>query len=214
MEKIKKMLKSRVFYYYFFLITGGIWHITNLIPNIMNFLSAFMIIFIAIISMIIYAKNILKNYLILLFIFISSFIAEYFGVKTGILFGSYTYSDVLLLQINNVPVAIGFAWISTLLTSLSITKRIKGNNIILVSIINASLMTAFDFFLEPAAIKLNYWQWTYVAVPIFNYVTWFVLSFIFSFITIRFIDKNENLSELTHLYFAQIIYFMMIWFIV
>ena len=105
MEKIKNILKSRIFYYYFFLITGGIWHISNLIPNIMNFLSAFMIIFIAIISILIYSENKIKNYLILFLIFATSFIAEYIGVKTGFLFGDYTYSEVLLLQINNVPIA-------------------------------------------------------------------------------------------------------------
>lgn len=211
MEKIKNILKSRIFYYYFFLITGGIWHITKLIPDIMNFLSAFMIIFIAIISILIYSENKIKNYLILLLIFISSFIAEYIGVKTGILFGNYIYSDILIMQINNVPIAIGFAWISTLLTSLSITNKIKNNNLFILSLSNASLMTLFDFFLEPAAIKLNYWQWAEGVVPLFNYLTWFILSFIFSLITIKYINKKENISELSHLYFSQIIYFILIW---
>jgi putative membrane protein len=210
MEKIKNILKSRVFYYYFFLITGGIWHITNLIPEIMNFLSAFMIMAISLISIIIYSKNKLNNYLILLLIFIVSFLAEYIGVKTGILFGEYNYSDVLLLQINNVPIAIGFAWISTLLTSFAISQKLNANKYIL-SIINAGLMTGLDFFLEPAAIKLNYWQWDTVSVPLFNYFTWFILSFIFSFISLKYIDRKEKINELAHLYIAQIIYFILIW---
>lgn len=210
MEKIKNILKNRIFYYYFFLIVGAIWHITGLIPGIMSVLSSFTMILISIISIFIFIKNESKNYIIVTSIFIVSFLAEYLGVKTGILFGNYSYSDELLLQINNVPIAIGFAWISTLLTSYSITIKTKITGLFSIAGINAFLMTLFDYFLEPAAIKLNYWQWNNVNVPIFNYATWFLLSFIFSIITIKYIKRNEDISELKHLYFSQLIYFILI----
>lgn len=210
MEKIKSILKNRIFYYYFFLIVGAIWHITNLIPEIMSVLSSFTMILISIISIFIFIKKEVKNYIIVASIFIVSFLAEYLGVNTGILFGNYSYSDELLLQINNVPIAIGFAWISTLFTSYSITVKSKITGLFSIAGINAFLMTLFDYFLEPAAIKLNYWQWNNVKVPLFNYATWFLLSFIFSIITIKYIKRNEDISELKHLYISQIIYFILI----
>lgn len=210
MEKIKSILKNRIFYYYFFLIVGAIWHITNLIPELMSILSSFTMILISIISILIFIKKESKNYILVTSIFIVSFLAEYLGVKTGILFGNYSYSDELLLQINNVPIAIGFAWISTLFTSYSITIKTKITGLFSIAGINAFLMTLFDYFLEPAAIKLNYWQWNNVNVPIFNYATWFLLSFIFSIITIKYIKRNEDISELKHLYFSQLIYFILI----
>lgn len=214
MENIKQILKNRIFYYYFFLIVGAIWHITGLIQEIMSILSSFTIIIISLISIFLFIKKETKNYLFVLLIFIISFLAEYIGVKTGILFGNYSYSDELLIQINNVPIAIGFAWLSTLFTSFSLTIKTKISGLFSIAGLNAFLMTIFDYFLEPAAIKLNYWQWNNVKVPIFNYATWFLLSFIFSIITIKYIKRNEDISELKHLYFSQLIYFILIWLFV
>jgi putative membrane protein len=44
-------------------------------------------------------------------------------------------------------------------------------------------MTAMDILIEPVAIELNYWHWDAVAVPIENYLAWFVLSALFARLT-------------------------------
>ncbi|MGQ9643382.1 MAG: carotenoid biosynthesis protein, partial [Ignavibacterium sp.] len=34
--------------------------------------------------------------------------------------------------------------------------------------------------LEPTAIKLGYWNWTEISVPLQNYFAWFVISLLFT----------------------------------
>jgi uncharacterized membrane protein len=86
-------------------------------------------------------------------------------------------------------------------------------------------MTIFDFIMEPAAVKLNYWIWlessnTYV-IPLKNYICWFGFGSIFSFILFTVLSKNsENQLEklllennyFQHFFIAQLIYFIMIYF--
>jgi putative membrane protein len=44
-------------------------------------------------------------------------------------------------------------------------------------IVDGALMaTAFDWIMEPAAIKLGFWSWTGGEVPLLNYLTWFMVS--------------------------------------
>jgi putative membrane protein len=78
--------------------------------------------------------------------------------------------------------------------------------------ITAIFMTVFDFFMEPAAVKLNYWYWINETVPLLNYGAWFFLSLIFSYLAnkLAFITKNFPSLPL-HAYYAQLIYFFLIY---
>jgi putative membrane protein len=40
-------------------------------------------------------------------------------------------------------------------------------------------MVSYDLLLEPVAIKLDFWNWQGGAIPLQNYVAWYVISVVF-----------------------------------
>lgn len=117
---------------------------------------------------------------------------EIIGVNTGLLFGNYSYGEILGPKWKAVPLIIGVNWfivifcsgiaITTLLQK--ITKPIDNTAaepspvIKAISVITdgATLAVAFDWLIEPVAIKLGFWKWEGNEVPLYNYVCWFVIS--------------------------------------
>lgn len=213
--------KIKIILLYFFLIAGGLWHILNVFQNIMSLLAGPLLIGLGIWLYFEYFRNIVqisisKFTIWTIIVIIAGFGIEAIGVKTGIIFGAYDYGDVLWPQIFDVPIAIGFAWFLMLISSLALMQRLPiictSNKWIQIFIISL-LMTFFDFMMEPAAIKLNYWFWHQDIVPLRNYLAWFIISFILIFIGQRMdILKSKAPEIIMHAYFAQLIYFVMITF--
>ena len=162
--------------------------------------------------------SIIKSILFFLIVVIVSFVIEIIGVKTGLIFGEYQYSKVLIPQIFNTPVAIGFAWFSTLIASAAILKKLIDRyylklNIVFKSFIIGFLMFAFDYFLEPAAIKLNYWNWQLGIVPFQNYLSWFIFGSLFAFLGYKLKYLSLEFPKIIiHFYISQILYFIIIYF--
>lgn len=102
--------------------------------------------------------------------------AEIIGVKTGVLFGSYRYGDVLGFAVAGVPLIIGINWMLVILGAISLAQEIS-RNLLFTSLITGLLAVAFDYILEPVAITLGYWHWSGGTPPLKNYCTWFVLVF-------------------------------------
>jgi putative membrane protein len=72
-------------------------------------------------------------------------------------------------------------------------------------------MVIFDFFLEPAAIELNFWNWAAVQVPWQNYLGWFILGSLFTYTGLHLNVLNTGYPRhLYHAYFSQLIYFLLI----
>lgn len=148
---------------------------------------------------------------------ISTIFVEWIGVNTGKIFGEYQYGPVLFPFIDTVPLAIGFAWIGMLLSSVTIAQFVSfywfRKSILYSSLMTAGLMTLFDLFMEPAAIKLNYWYWTNDSVPLQNYVAWFGISIILILTGMKFklfLQKNNTIP--LHAYLAQLVYFLLVYF--
>ncbi len=148
-------------------------------------------------------------------IFILSLSAEILGVNSGFPFGVYVYGDNMGPFILNTPLAIGGAWLSVTLSSVYLTRLIfdrlgfSPKNIFVYALSAALLAVAFDFVLEIAAVRLGYWSWHEKAVPIQNYLSWFVLSGFFSLAAFRlFAGPGKKISAVWHLYPAQLIYFL------
>jgi uncharacterized membrane protein len=218
---MKNLENVKILLLYFFLIAGGLWHILGVFGKIMSFLAGPLLIGLAI--WLYYEhqtklkrKHKIKFTLWAFIVIVFSFLIETAGVKTGVIFGSYAYGDTLWPQILNVPVAIGFAWLLMLLSSIAVIQRIslklisdKWTTIVLVSV----LMTFFDFMMEPAAITLNYWNWQNESVPFQNYLAWFVISIILIYAGQKFDVLQKRQPKLAmHAYFAQMIYFIMVLF--
>lgn len=150
-----------------------------------------------------------------LLIFAGGFLIELAGVHTGLLFGQYQYGDALQPLLLDVPVAIGSAWLIMLISSAAVAQKIFPASWrarpIAYSCLVAGLMAVFDFFMEPAAIKLNYWHWESGGVPAQNYAAWFVfgLMLAYSGAAMNFFEKKFP-PVAAHSYFAQMGYFILV----
>lgn len=123
---------------------------------------------------------------------------EIIGVQTGWLFGSYQYGGVLGPQIAGVPLILGMLWWISLMGfghwSDRLLSRWRGEqpvHMALRAVVAASLMTALDGLIEPVAIQAGWWSWEGVEVPWTNYVSWWVLSFLFHLMPQR---RNRNIG--------------------
>ncbi len=145
-----------------------------------------------------------KYFLWFAIVFISTFICEIIGVETGLIFGNYIYGETLGLKLFEVPVIIGINWTLVITGSIMIAKFCK--NKFLLFLIVPALATVFDFVLEPVAIKLDYWNWQNGIIPLYNYVSWFVISLL-SFALYRILKIELDSKIAKHYYFIQIVFF-------
>ncbi len=137
-----------------------------------------------------------------------TFSLEVIGVKTGLIFGEYHYGDALGFEIMEVPLIIGFNWVLVILGAISISL-LFAKNIILISILAALLSVIFDFFLEPVAIKLSYWNWAHISIPFQNYLAWFIIAFVFSIALLKIKpDFNRGISR--EYFVIQFIFFVIL----
>ncbi len=160
------------------------------------------------------AKN--KNYaLFLLLCFVVGMVTEIIGVNTGMLFGHYFYGEPMGIKFFGVPLLIGIQWFVSVYSSAQIfiwfekTFKIRPIHTAIRATFTALITTAFDYIIEPAAIKLGYWNWFGQAVPIYNYVCWFVISFFLSlyYFNVRRENQVVNFFAVV-LFFIQTVFFM------
>jgi bisanhydrobacterioruberin hydratase len=117
-----------------------------------------------------------------IFVIIAGISIEIIGVKTGKVFGNYNYGNTLGVKIFSVPLSIGLNWLLlTYLTGYFVQKTIATiiPNYIILALIGAFLMTAFDVIIEPIAVYFDFWHWQSGTIPLQNYLAWFIVSFLF-----------------------------------
>ena len=107
--------------------------------------------------------------------FTIGFSIEVIGVKTGLIFGAYSYGDVLGIKVLDVPLVIGLNWF-LLVYATSCVAEYLVKKIWLKVIVAAALMTLLDVLIEPIAIRLDFWTWEQASVPMLNYIAWFFIS--------------------------------------
>lgn len=161
-------------------------------------------------------KNKRQAIIFLVFVFVFTFIVEVAGVKTGLIFGDYNYGRTLWLQIGKVPVVIGINWVLLVLGSgivaRSFCNRIGIKSSIVINVIAGFFLVFVDYFIEPIAMKLDYWNWQNSFVPLRNYIAWFLISQVVFYSYSYF--KIELRSRLVqHIYWILLIYFILLKFI-
>lgn len=150
------------------------------------------------------------------------FAAEVAGVNTGLLFGSYTYGKVLGLQLFNVPLIIGLNWFIIIYCTATITQvyesymlkkineqgfEIKKSLMFLSFIVDAALLILlFDWVMEPAAVKLGYWQWKDNVIPQYNYYCWIAVSALL-LVFFKKLNIAGNNTFAVHLFIIQFLFF-------
>lgn len=151
---------------------------------------------------------------------------EIIGINTGILFGDYTYGDVLGLKFQQVPLLIGINWFIIIYCSgISIhTLLMKAINRVAsdtgktptalkalsVIVDGATLAVFFDWLMEPVAVKLGYWVWNGDgSIPLFNYICWFVISLLLLTI-FHFAKFSKQNKFAVNLLLIQLMFFLLL----
>ncbi|MBK0404231.1 carotenoid biosynthesis protein [Adhaeribacter sp. BT258] len=112
--------------------------------------------------------------------FLAGFLAEVLGVHTGLLFGNYVYGQALGFKLWNVPLLIGLNWVM-LVYCIGITVRNWTKKPWLATILAAGIMVLLDHFIEPVAMRFDFWSWQNHQIPLQNYAGWLLLSLILQF---------------------------------
>ena len=162
--------------------------------------------------------------LFLLLAVVLGLLSEVIGVNTGKLFGAYEYGRVLGPKFMGVPLVIGINWFVItygcgILASWFIGNVLKEkldtlyghHQIIMIALMGSGLAVAFDWLLEPVAIKLGFWTWIESgSVPAFNYMSWFLVSLLIlmAFHVIPF-DRKHPFA--LRLFIIQIAFFLVLW---
>ncbi len=140
--------------------------------------------------------------------YLSTFIIEVVGVKTGFIFGNYSYGNVLGFSLFDVPLIIGFNWLLIIMAAINIAQSAE-ENIFLVALLAATLAVVFDLILEPVAIKLNYWHWEENLIPLKNYYSWFFITFCLSILA-SIMKITFTSIFLEHYYIVQFTFFILL----
>jgi putative membrane protein len=165
-------------------------------------------------------------YLFLLACFTVGISVEIIGTNTGMLFGNYTYGNVLGFKIKNVPVLIGINWFIIIYCSgISIhTLLMKAINrvaahtqkpptvlkAISVIVDGATLAVFFDWLMEPVAVKLGYWVWNGDgSIPLFNYICWFIVSLLLLAL-FHFAKFSKQNKFAVNLLLIQLMFFLLL----
>lgn len=145
-------------------------------------------------------KHTLQFWLFIAIAFSTGMLVECIGVNTGLLFGNYSYGNVLGPKVLGVPLIIGVNWAMLSIVSAAVLARLRLSVWLEISIA-ALLMVFLDFLLEPVAVKLGFWNWRGGVIPVYNYICWFVTS-----VFLHFIYRKWKLNEANNVAIALFIY--------
>ena len=106
---------------------------------------------------------------------LTGFIIEVIGTKTGLIFGQYSYGEVLGAKLFDTPLLIGLNWFLLTYCAGCTIEKLKISKWTKALIISCSLVI-FDYFMEPVAIKHGFWSWQNGNIPTQNYIGWFFTS--------------------------------------
>ncbi len=141
-------------------------------------------------------------------VFVIGLLVEAIGVNTSLLFGHYTYGQVLGYKIFGVPLIIGVNWATMVVVSSTLTYRLNTTWFWKV-VLAASIMTGLDFLIEPVAIKLGYWTWQNNQIPLYNYFCWFVISLPMHYFYMKWNLVENNIVAKTVFVLLAIFFFVL-----
>jgi putative membrane protein len=109
--------------------------------------------------------------------------------KVGLPYGKITYTDALGHQVfGAAPWVIAVIYPSMVLAVFWLVKKLNVG--FLVPVLTGLFLVLIDLVLDPAAVKLEFWQWDtpgfFYGVPIVNLIGWFLGGFIASWLANAF----------------------------
>ena len=133
------------------------------------------------------------------------YIIEVIGVKTGLIFGKYSYGDGLGIKLLEVPLIISINWAMLICAGIRIVSSIFVNKITVI-LVAALLVTLIDLLIEQVAPKLDFWQFENGLPGLHNYLGWIGVAFFISYFFYPIIIKANRKVSLIIL-ILQIIFF-------
>jgi uncharacterized membrane protein len=120
---------------------------------------------------------------------IVSWLLEETGVRTGLVYGPYHYSDLLGFKLGHVPILIPLAWFMMIYPSWAVARVLARGvdarspaGIAALALIAAMVMTAWDTVMDPGMSAAGNWVWErggpYFGVPLRNYFGWLLTTFL------------------------------------
>jgi len=139
-------------------------------------------------------------------VFLAGFLAEAVGVHTGLLFGSYSYGKALGIKVWEVPLLIGLNWLMLVYSTGHISNYTR-LPWVAKAIVGALMMVLLDYFIEPVAMRYDFWNWQGDFVPFSNYIGWLILAFLLQLYLQRGgFSKQNKLAP--YVYLVQLAFFI------
>ena len=143
-------------------------------------------------------------------IYLIGVLAEVLGVRYNIIFGNYYYGNSLGPQVFEVPLIIGFNWLTLSFATYGVSSYFFRNKTV-ITIFASILMVLTDYIIEPMAGALDFWYWVGGNIPIQNYVGWFFVSLIIHTILVK-MNFKFNIKLCLALLLSQILFFVIQYF--
>ena len=143
-------------------------------------------------------------------IYLIGVLAEVLGVRYNIIFGNYYYGNSLGPQVLEVPLIIGFNWLTLSFATYGVSSYLLKNKTV-ITVFASILMVLTDYIIEPMAGALDFWYWVGGNIPIQNYVGWFFVSLIIHTILVK-MNFKFNIKLCLALLLSQILFFVIQYF--
>ena len=143
-------------------------------------------------------------------IYLIGVLAEVLGVRYNIIFGNYYYGNSLGPQVLEVPLIIGFNWLTLSFATYGVSSYLFKNKTV-ITVFASILMVLTDYIIEPMAGALDFWYWAGGNIPIQNYVGWFFVSLIIHSILVK-MNFKFNIKLCLTLLLSQILFFVIQYF--
>jgi uncharacterized membrane protein len=118
---------------------------------------------------------------------VPGYAVEVLGVRTGVPFGSYSYSGSLGMRVFGAPLIIGLAWTMLAWPAAIAARRLVRGRVARV-LLGAWALAVTDVFLDPQLVASGAWRWDFPAphlpgvpdVPLTNFVGWLAVAVVLS----------------------------------
>jgi putative membrane protein len=147
--------------------------------------------------------------IVFIIIYMTSLFIEIAGVHNGFIFGNYSYGKGLGPKIFDTPLIIGINWLLLVYSSSVIAGKLPVLNILKI-LFSSTLMVVCDLVIEQVAPELKMWSFENNIVPLRNYISWFILAFLFS--SLFYLAGVKPVNKIAPLIFScQIIFFSVLY---
>lgn len=107
----------------------------------------------------------------------AGFLSEVLGVQRGWLFGEYQYATTLGIKLWDVPLMLGVNWLLLSYCTHCVVRKTTDNQWARAALA-ATLMVGLDTFIEPVAMRNDFWHWPQGIINSQNYVGWWIVAFL------------------------------------